>query len=78
MLEWALLRRSLTVMSAGRSRCHDCGRTPLTGESVYFYEPRTKLVCELCRPLRRARPDREDIVHSSEHGLTVRSLRAGG
>lgn len=71
-LEWMLLKRSLTLLQADRSHCVDCGRTPLTGERVFFFGQR--MVCELCKPLRRREPDRADRVHSSEHGLTVRRL----
>ena len=37
---------------------------------VYFYGER--MVCELCRPLRREAPAREEVVHSAEHERTVK------
>ena len=40
------------------------------GETVFFYGE--KMVCELCRPLRRDRPTRDEVVHSSEYELTVK------
>ena len=70
-LELRLLRKGVGDLSAGRDRCADCGRTPLTGEHVHHYGPRT-IVCELCRPLRRRDPDRTAKVLHSEHGQTVK------
>ena len=55
-----------------RHGCVHCHRTPLIGELVFFYGER--MVCELCRPLLRGRPDHEEVVHSSEHTLSVRRL----
>jgi hypothetical protein len=49
-----------------------CHRTPLIGELVFFYGGR--MVCELCRPLRREQPDHHEVVHSAEHTLTVKRL----
>lgn len=51
-LEIQLLRKSVGALEAGRHRCADCGRTPLTGERVYVFEG-DRAVCELCRSLRR-------------------------
>ena len=60
-------------MEADRSRCIDCGRTPLTGEQVHLYDGRRRgIVCELCRPLRREQPVAREIVRHCEHGHTVR------
>ena len=42
---------------AGAQGCVHCHRTPLVGETVYLYGER--MVCELCRPLRREAPGRE-------------------
>jgi hypothetical protein len=39
---------------------------------VFYYGDR--MVCELCRPLRRDRHDHEEVVHSGEHALTVKRL----
>jgi hypothetical protein len=75
-LERVLLRRSVGALEAGRHRCADCGRTPLTGEHVHLYgSPSAKahgIVCELCRPLRREAPAATEIVRHSEHGHAVR------
>jgi hypothetical protein len=55
-----------------RTGCVGCGRSPLIGEVVFYYGER--MVCELCRPLRRGTPSHEEIVHSGEHTLTVKRL----
>ena len=73
-LERQLLRRSVGALAAGRHECADCGRTPLVGEHVHRYQ-RGDVVCELCRPGRRAAPVSSDLVRHSERGHTVR-LRA--
>jgi hypothetical protein len=83
-LERHLLRTGVGALEAERSRCADCGRTPLTGEHVHLYESRAahepKLVCELCRQLRRELPLASELVRHSELGhavkLTVRAVRA--
>jgi hypothetical protein len=71
--EISLLRRSVGALEAGRTRCTHCGRTPLVGEEVHHYGER--LVCELCKPLRREAPARTEVVHSPEHQRAVRLLR---
>jgi hypothetical protein len=82
-LERVLLRRGVGALEADRARCADCGRTPLTGEHVHLYgspsaprrspsAQRHRLVCELCRPLRRDVPVASEIVRHCEHGHTVR------
>ncbi len=76
-LERVLLRRGVGALEADRHRCADCGRTPLTGEQVHLYgsSPRARahrIVCELCRTLRRDAPETTEIVRHSEHGHTVR------
>jgi hypothetical protein len=72
-LERLLLRRGVGALEADRSRCVDCGRTPLTGEHVHLYEGRKGgLVCELCRTLRREAPVATELVRHCEHGHTVR------
>jgi hypothetical protein len=70
-LERALLRKGVGVREADRRHCADCGRTPLVGERVHFYA-RGAVVCELCRPRRRAAPEGSQTVHHSERGQTVR------
>jgi hypothetical protein len=69
-LELALLRKSVGALASRRERCVHCQRTPLVGERVYHY--RQRLVCELCRPLRREAPERSELVHSPEHKRAVR------
>jgi hypothetical protein len=74
-LERELLRKSVGALSAERCSCADCGRTPLVGEHIHVY-PRERVVCELCRMLRRGSPERSELVRHSEAGLTVRLRRA--
>jgi hypothetical protein len=70
-LERALLRKGVGAREAGRRHCSDCGRTPLVGERVHIYS-RGAVVCELCRPHRRATPERSQTVPHTERGHTVR------
>jgi hypothetical protein len=70
-LERALLRKSVGTLEDRRHRCVDCGRTPLTGETVHRYAGGAT-VCELCRPLRRGEPAASERVRHSEAGLAVR------
>jgi hypothetical protein len=78
LLESVLLRKSVGASYSRRHQCAHCRRTPLVGERVYLYAAAAgeRLVCELCRPLRREPPARSELVHSSEHDRCVR-LRAG-
>jgi len=72
-LERLLLRRGLGELEADRSRCADCGRTPLTGELVHLYGGRQhRIVCELCRTTRREAPIASELVRHCEHGHAVR------
>ena len=73
-LERELLRKSVSLMDAGRHRCVDCGRTPLVGEHAHLYG-RGVVVCELCRPLRADAPQRTELVRGEGRGATVRVLR---
>jgi len=67
------MRRGVGALEADRSRCIDCGRTPLTGEQVHLYDGRRRgILCELCRPFRREQPVASEIVRHCEHGHTVR------
>jgi hypothetical protein len=74
--EDALLRASVDALSAGRETCRHCHRTPLVGERVHLYDGRhsTETVCELCRPLRVAAPDRTELVCSAERGASVQPV----
>jgi hypothetical protein len=75
-LERVLLRRGVGALEADRHRCADCGRTPLIGEHVHLYGSpparADRIVCELCRLLRREAPAATEIVRHSEHGHAVR------
>ena len=75
-LERVLLRRGVGALEADRHRCTDCGRTPLTGEQVHLYGSSSarahRIVCELCRTMRREAPVATEIVRHSEHGHAVR------
>ncbi|HUR85387.1 MAG TPA: hypothetical protein VMY78_08575 [Solirubrobacteraceae bacterium] len=73
-LERALLRKSVGTLSGTVSRCADCGRTPLIGETLHHYAGGAS-VCELCKPLRREQPVHSERVHSSEYGQAVRIHR---
>ena len=73
-LERALLRKSVGALSGAVSRCADCGRTPLIGETLHHYDGGAS-VCELCRPLRREAPAHSERVHGSEYGQAVRIHR---
>ena len=72
-IEDALLRASVDALSADRHKCRHCHRTPLTGETIHFYASRhgADAVCELCRPLRVAAPDRTELVRHPEQASTV-------
>ena len=73
----ALLRRSMGEHESQRHRCVHCGRTPLTGEVVHVYATAAgeRLVCALCRPLRREEPVRSELMHAPEHERSVRIAR---
>ena len=76
-LEQALLRRSMGEQEAHRHRCVHCDRTPLTGEIVHVYGSvgGERLVCDLCRPLRREAPARSELMHAPDHHRAVRVQR---
>lgn len=78
-IEAALLRASVDALTSVRPSCRHCHRTPLVGERVHLYESRhrTDVVCELCRPLRTAAPDRTELVRSSERGASVQMVARG-
>ena len=66
--EISLLRKGREEPASGT--CSHCHRTPLIGEHVHLYGER--LVCQLCRHLRREAPSATVVVHSSEHERTVK------
>ena len=68
--ELSFVRASMRALAGGRQGCVHCQRTPLLGETVYLYGER--LVCELCRPLRRESPGRIEVVHSAERDHSVK------
>lgn len=70
-LERELLRKGVGARARSGRRCADCGRTPLTGEHIHFYDG-GRIACELCRQLRREPPKRSEVVLGLEHGHTVR------
>ena len=81
LLEALLVRRSIGALEARRHECVHCHRTPLIGERIYLYDPaprssEPRLVCELCRPLRREEPARSERIMPAEHAGTIRIERA--
>jgi hypothetical protein len=78
VVEISLLRQSVGALAERRTRCDHCRRTPLVGERVYMYAAAAgeRLVCELCRHLRREQPERSELVHSAENAGSVRVRRA--
>jgi hypothetical protein len=74
-LERGLLRKGVGALTAGRTACADCRRTPLIGETIHRYEG-DRVVCELCRGRHRSAPERSELVHHAEHGQTVRRREA--
>lgn len=86
LIESLLVRRSIGALAARRLQCVHCLRTPLVGERIYVYEsgPRRsgaadgqdRLVCELCRPLRREAPARSELVMPVEHAGSIRITQA--
>jgi hypothetical protein len=69
--EISLLRKAVRESDDGPSSCVHCRRTPLIGEHVHIYGGR--LVCQLCRHLRREPPGETIVMHSSEHERAVKA-----
>ncbi len=67
--EISLLGKGRVQPASGE--CSHCHRTPLIGEHVHVYGER--LVCQLCRHLRREPPGATVVVHSSEHQRAVKA-----
>ena len=79
-IESMLFRKSVGALASRRHRCVHCERTPLVGEHVYMYAAAggvERLVCELCRSLRREPPARTEVVHSVERDRCVRRRERG-
>ena len=68
--EISLVRKSTGSSDSGADRCSHCQRTPLIGEHVHLYGER--IVCQLCRHLRREPPGATVVMHSSEHHRAVK------
>ena len=71
--EISLLRKVTSDRDRIASSCAHCHRTPLVGEHVHVYGER--LVCQLCRHLRREPPGETVVMHSSEHLRAVKAAR---
>jgi hypothetical protein len=86
LIESLLVRRSIGALASRRLHCAHCRRTPLIGERIYLYETGSRrasaaaganrLVCELCRPLRREAPTRSELVMPVEHAGSIRITRS--
>jgi hypothetical protein len=76
LLETALLRRSVGSSLARRECCDHCERTPLVGERVHRYSTTAgeRLVCDLCRRLRKEPPARSELMHAPDQVRAVRVL----
>jgi hypothetical protein len=72
-LELALMRRSLSGLSATSERCGRCHRTLLVGERVYVYESGA-VRCELCRSQEQSAPADSHTIHGPEFGHTLRVI----
>jgi hypothetical protein len=73
------VRASVGALRDGRFTCRHCHRTPLVGEHVHVYASGRRgdeIVCELCRPLRTAAPDRTMLVRPADQRATVRAVPA--
>ena len=68
--EISLVGKGRADSAADHTRCSHCHRTPLVGELVHVYGER--LVCQLCRHLRREPPGSTVVVHSCEQHRTVK------
>ncbi len=71
--EIALLRKSVGDQDPAASCCVHCRRVPLVGEHVHVYGER--IVCQLCRHLRREPPGATVVMHSSEHRRAVKAAQ---
>jgi hypothetical protein len=77
-LERVLLRHSVRRMTAGRSNCAECGRSPLVGELLRVYTDKRGYehpLCDLCLSGGAApegEPLRAERVRPGERPLAVR------
>jgi len=69
--EISLLGKGRHDGASAHTSCSHCHRTPLVGEHVHLYGER--MVCQLCRHLRREPPRETVVVHSSEHRRAVKA-----
>jgi hypothetical protein len=69
--EISLLRKATGDRDRLATSCAHCHRTPLVGEHVHVYGER--LVCQLCRHLRREPPGETVVMHSPEHLRAVKA-----
>jgi hypothetical protein len=69
--EISLLRKTTGDRDRVATCCAHCHRTPLVGEDVHVYGER--LVCQLCRHLRREPPGETVVMHSPEHLRAVKA-----
>jgi hypothetical protein len=68
-----LLRKSVRRMREDEPRCHECGRTPLTGELLHLIEDE-RVLCSLClanMPEETREPVSSTRVGAAEKPLAV-------
>lgn len=70
-LEMALLRRSLSGLTAQVERCGRCERHLLTGERVFEYGA-GEVRCSICSGRERREPADSHRVHTSAFGSSMR------
>jgi hypothetical protein len=70
-LDRAILRRAATGHGAGSQPCAGCGRNPLIGEEIHFYEDGIVL-CDLCREPAGGRRVASRVVRGPAFGDTLR------
>ena len=69
--ELSFVRASMRALAGGREGCVHCHRTPLVGETVYFYGERDGLRAVPAAAARRARPRARSCTRA-ERDLTVK------
>jgi hypothetical protein len=71
MLQAAMLRRNIGKHTSTGDPCDRCGRTVLTGESVFVCAGQ-RIICELCLGFESEPPLETRLVHGAELGSTIR------